>query len=130
MVISSDVIRSTLTGTITDFSKEEAVEEEMVKQIIQNLKLNRGCIVDDWVHNLSPKFRTTLLEQVKANQLKVNTLVHLFPIKPIFAFTRLEKDIADGKKRHVPTKVEMENLQVLYNETEGSFKTEGWIENS
>lgn len=125
IVVSSDVIRSKLTGTISNYTKEDEVEAEMLKEIGNTLSINRSCIVDDCVHSLSADFRAKLLQL--APEGKYNRVLRLFPIKPIFARSRIDKDIAEGKVRYVPTAAELEDEMHKYTQTEENVKAEGWI---
>ncbi|EPY36954.1 hypothetical protein STCU_00323 [Strigomonas culicis] len=64
---------------------------------------------------------------IKTKSIKCNKVMHLFPIKPVFAMGRIEKDVAEGKARYVPSSIEMEDLMKRFQETENGMKEEGWI---
>lgn len=127
VIISSDAIRSSLTGTINNYTREEDVEAELLKEVTQTLELRRSCIVDDCQHNLSPNFRAKL--KALAADGAVNRVAKVFTAKPSYAMVRIQSDVEEGMVRYVPTVVELETQAEAVAEFERTFKEDGWIEN-
>lgn len=126
IIVSSDVMRARLTGTTINYTREDEVEEAMLREVAHQILLKRNCIVDDCQHNLRPEFRAKLLAM--APEDSYNRVLRLFPIKGLFARTRIEKDIADGMIRYVPEPKELEFQLAQFEEASEVIKHEGWIQ--
>lgn len=127
VVISSDAIRSRLTGTIENYSHEDEVEAELLKELQQTLELRRSCILDDCQHNLSADFRAKV--KAVAMQEKANCVVKLFSVKPSYAMARIQGAVEEGMVRYKPSMVELEKQVEELVAFEKSFLDDGWIEN-
>lgn len=128
LVISSDTVRASVTGSIDDYSREDAVAEKVLDDVRSQLLLRRTVIVDDCRHNMRPAFRAKLLEL--APEGEYNRVIRRFPIKLIFARSRIDKDLADGKTRHDPTVTELEAQIAQLDSMDDAIKVEGWYEES
>lgn len=127
VLISSDAIRSRLTGTINNYTREVEVEENILKEVTHTLELRRSCIVDDCQHNLSPEFRARL--RALAPDGKVNRVVKIFYVKPSYAMMRIQSDIEEGTARYAPTMVELEKQGEQVAEFEATNKDDDWMQN-
>ena len=127
VVISSDAIRSRLTGTIDNYTHEDEVEAELLKELQHTLELRRSCILDDCQHNLSAEFRAKV--KAVATQEKANCVAKLFSVKPSYAMARITGAIDEGMVRYKPSMVELEKQVEELTAFERSFKDDGWIEN-
>ncbi|KPA82395.1 hypothetical protein ABB37_03472 [Leptomonas pyrrhocoris] len=126
VIISSDSIRSRLTGTIEDYSHEDEVEVELLRELQQTLELHRSCILDDCQHNLSAQFRAKV-KAVAAQ--KANCVVKLFSVKPSYAMARIQGAVEEGMVRYKPTIMELEKQVEELAAFEKTYKDDGWIEN-
>lgn len=127
VIISSDAIRSRLTGTIENYSHEAEVEAELLKELQQTLELRRSCILDDCQHNLSADFRAKV--KAVATQEKANCVAKTFSVKPSYAMARIHGAVEEGMVRYVPSMVELEKQVEELATFEKSFKEDGWVEN-
>ncbi|GET92377.1 hypothetical protein, conserved [Leishmania tarentolae] len=127
VIISSDAIRSSLTGTINNYMREDEVEEHILKEVLRTLELRRSCIVDDCQHNLSPAFRAKLM--ALAPDGKANRVVKTFSVKPSYALMRIQGDLEEGIARYAPTIVELEQQVELVAEFEKANTDDDWIQN-
>ncbi|AYU82654.1 AAA domain containing protein, putative [Leishmania donovani] len=127
LIISSDAIRSRLTGSINNYTREVEVEESILKEVMHTLELRRSCIVDDCQHNLSPEFRAKL--RALAPDGKVNRVVKIFSVKPSYAMMRIQSDIEEGTARYAPTMVELEKQGEQVAEFEATNKDDDWMRN-
>ncbi|CAJ1023709.1 putative AAA domain containing protein [Leishmania utingensis] len=127
IIVSSDAIRSRLTGTIDNFTREDEVEEKLLEEVTRTLELRRSCIVDDCQHNLSPEFRTKL--KALAVNGKANRVVKIFSVKPSYAMMRIQSDVEEGIVRYIPTMVEIEKQVERVAEFEKTYKDDGWVKN-
>lgn len=126
VVLSSDTIRSRLTGTIENYSREAEVEAEVLKELQQALELRRSCILDDCQHNLSAEFRAKV--KAVAMQQKANCVAKMFTVKPSYAMARIQGAVEEGMVRYVPTMVELERQVQELAAFEKTFKEDGWVE--
>ncbi|KAG5494042.1 hypothetical protein JKF63_01876 [Porcisia hertigi] len=127
VVVSSDAIRSRLTGTVSNYTRENEVEEELLKEVARTLGLRRSCIVDDCQHNLSPEFRGKL--KALAPDGEVNRVVKIVSAKPSYAMVRIEGDVSEGVARYVPTMEELEKQVERVAEFERTHREDGWVKN-
>ncbi|CBZ30420.1 conserved hypothetical protein [Leishmania mexicana MHOM/GT/2001/U1103] len=127
VIISSDAIRSRLTGTINNYTREGEVEANILKEVMHTLELRRSCIVDDCQHNLSLEFRAKL--RALAPDGKVNRVVKIFSVKPSYAMMRIQSDIEEGTARYAPTMVELEKQGERVAEFEATNTDDDWVQN-
>ncbi|KAG5491738.1 hypothetical protein JIQ42_01646 [Leishmania sp. Namibia] len=127
LILSSDTIRSQLTGIINNCTREDEVEEKLLKEVMHALELRRSCIVDDCPHNLSPEFRAKL--KALAPDEKANRVVKFFSVKPSYAMMRIQSDVEEGMVRYIPTLVELEKDAERVGEFQKTHKEDGWVEN-
>lgn len=128
VVVSSDTVRAAVTGSVDDYSREADVEAQFVAEIEQQVQLRHNIIVDDCQHNLTPEFRAKLLSIAKEGEY--NRVMRRFPIEAIFARARIEKDLAEGKKRYDPTPLRLEELIVQFDAVDEAIQQEGWHEDT
>ncbi|KPI85937.1 hypothetical protein ABL78_5021 [Leptomonas seymouri] len=127
LIISSDAIRSRLTGTIDNYAHEDEVEAELLKELQHTLELRRSCILDDCQHNLSAEFRAKV--KAIAAQEKANCVVKLFSVKPSYAMARIQGAVEEGMVRYVPTMLELERQIEELAAFEKMYRDDGWVEN-
>ncbi|KAG5468358.1 hypothetical protein LSCM1_02338 [Leishmania martiniquensis] len=128
VIVSSDAIRSQLTGTINNYTREDEVQEQLLKEVGKALELRRSCIVDDCVHTLSPEFRAKLKEL--APDGKANRVVKVFSVKPSYAMMRIQSDVEEGAMvRCIPTITELEKEAEHVEDFQKTYREDGWVEN-
>lgn len=124
-IISSDAIRIERTGTITERNHEDDVLAALTEQVTAAAAEGKTIIVDDCLHNLSTSFRETLLNT--AIEHNMNPIIKKLPMKPSFADSRIQRDIAEGKPRYIPTYAELEATYRRYQEAEKAVLEEQWF---
>lgn len=123
-VVNSEKIRMELTGSVTDYNFEEEVVAAILKDVAAHLRKKRTIIVD-CSHNLRHEFRAQVLSLTSLSEY--NCVAKLFPMKPLFARSRLEKDVLEGRRTVIADAVELEAQEAQFLASLDNVRPEGWI---
>eukprot|EP00796_Vickermania_ingenoplastis_P007339 gene7339-5173_t len=125
VIISSDAIRMHLVGTVNDRSREDEVEELLLEEVKRNIDEGNTFIVDDCPHNLKASFRAKLLDLTGGS--RYNPIVKKLSLRPSFADARIQRDVAEGKQRYIPSFAELESLYKMFRDAEAALHEEDWF---
>lgn len=126
VIISSDAIRAQLSGSIEDRTHEDEVRQALLEEVKKNIEECTTFIVDDCENNLSHEFRKALLSMT--DKRRINPIIKKLGLKPAFAHARIQRDVAKGVIRYIPTYGELEKLYEKYREAENAIhESEDWF---
>lgn len=124
VILSSDDIRVELTGTARNRSQEEEVRRILLDRVRALIEEHKTFIVDDAEHNIDPTFRLLLLNAVHDHEY--NAIIRKFSVKPYFADNRIQRDVAEGKERFIPSYPQLEALYDAYCVATEAVQDEEW----
>lgn len=119
-VVSSDAIRTQLTGSIDDQKRNDEVWSIVLNQVVGGLKNGRNIILD--ATNTRTDLRRTFVRQLPPciRYLKV------FQVSKAIAKIRVAKDLNDGVVRSAVSDVVMDRMHASFVESMAAIDDEGW----
>jgi predicted kinase len=120
-IVSSDEVRTQLTGDLNDQSRNEEVWEIVFEHVRSALHNKRNVILDA-TNTLTDK-RRRFFSKLPA----CNRYAKLFQVNKSIAKNRISKDLEEGVVRaQVPDAV-IDKMQAQFNESLQTIKDEGWM---
>ena len=125
-VVCPDEIRRTLTGNISDQSKNGEVWKLAEEEINTSLSEGKFVILD--ATNVHTALRRALLGRIRENNPGVETYATIFSCDPEESKKRISIDVKSGVDRaNVPDFV-IDRMYEQYNETLNNILSEGFTE--